>query len=322
MKRVLVVILVMLGFSSVGQSKSFYKAGDTLYYQNNRATYLKTNTRVVIKEANVDNNANSFKVEMYLLDPESKTYVLNSKFITNGLQQLKSNGIFTSYHKNGKKATEGETINGRKSDGLWTYFYKNGEKRSEEKLSEEKFFNDNKVNLVMSFWDDKGNKTVENGNGFSQFVSDEDGYTYKGSYKNGLKNGDWVAFKGKVKVFEEVYKNGKLVKGTSWNDKKESFNYKKVFEKAYYKKQVTGYVRKYVSRKFNSNIRTSSGNINLTFDVTKEGKVENVVIVKGLTQEHNSEVKRIISEMEDWVPAKKRGQKLSTKNSLNLNFNE
>ena len=318
-KIVILVVLAMISFSSIGQTNSYYKVGDTLYYQNNRATYLRTDTFVILKEVNLT-NLNSFMVEKYLLEPNSNKYILNSTFITNGLQELKSNGVFLSYHKNGKKASEGETLNGKKGDGLWKYFYENGKKRSEEKRSKETFFNDNKFNLVMSFWDAKGNKTVENGDGFCEFDSPEDGYTYKGSYKNGFKNENWTAFNGKVKVFEETYKNGKLVKGISWNDKKESFNYKEIYTEAYYKKQDNGYVRKYVSRKFKSSLNRAEGNIIIIFNISKEGNISNVFIVKGLTQEHNSEIKRIISEMEKWVPAKQRGQNFASKYKLNLNF--
>ncbi|ARV07760.1 hypothetical protein BTO04_14125 [Polaribacter sp. SA4-10] len=322
MKKIVVLtVLMLISFLSIGQTNSYYKVGDTLYYQNNRATYLRTDTFVILKEANL-NNLNSFKVEKYVLESNSNKYALDSKFITNGLQELISNGVFTSYHKNGEKSSEGETLNGRKADGLWTYFYENGKKRSEEKRSKETFFNDNKVLLVMSFWDAKGDKTVENGNGFCEFVSPEDGYTHKGRYKNGFKNGSWTAYKGKVKVFEETHKNGRLLKGTSWNDIKESFNYKKVFTEAYYKKQVKAYVRKYVSRKFESSINRAEGNIIITFDISKEGNISNLFIVKGLTQEHNSEVKRIILEMEKWVPAKKRGQSFASKYKLTLNFKE
>ncbi|QNM84158.1 hypothetical protein H9W90_08015 [Polaribacter pectinis] len=319
-KLVSIAILLVVAFSTFSQTNSFYKPGDTLYYLNNRATYLKTNTLVIIKEANVAKNTNTFRVEKHLLDTDSNTYVLDSKFITNGLQQLRSNGVYKSYHKNGNIASEGETINGKKSEGIWTYYYENGKKKSEEKLSNDSFFRDQKINLVMSFWDDKGNQTVKNGNGFAQFLSEKDGLFRKGSFKGGLKNGTWTAFKNKTKVFEETYKKGKLVKGTSWNDKGESFDYKEVYVEAYYKKQNSGSVEKYVDKNFNSNTAGVIGNIYATFTVTKEGNVTNVEVIRGLTQDYNSEVTKVLSEMTGWTPAKKRGQSLESSSSLNLNF--
>ena len=321
-KIVFTAILGIIAYSGFSQSNTFYKVGDTIYYADNKATYIRTNTFIIIKETNVNKNSNTFKVEKYTVSPKSSKFVLNSKFNTIGLQELRSNGVFTSYHENGKKASEGKTNFGKKGNGIWTYWYKNGEKRSEERLSKETFFNDKIVNLTINFWDDKGNQTVKNGNGFSEFVSDEDGLTHKGSYKDGLKNGVWTAFNGANKVYEEIYKKGKLVKGTSWDLKKKSYSYKKVFADAYYKREGNSNVRKYVARKFNSNTAGISGNILVSFTVTVEGNVGNVIINRGISQDYNSEVKRVLSEMSGWTPAKKRGQSYESTYSLNLHFKD
>lgn len=322
MKRfVVTVILMVFAFVGFSQTNSYYKVGDTLYYLNNRATYVKTNTLVIIKDTNVDKNSNVYKVAKFVLEDSKNKYVLDSEFTTNGLQLLKANGDFVSYHKNGNKSSEGKTLNGRKDNGLWTYYYENGKKKSEEKLSTGNFFNDEIENLVINFWDTKGNQTVTDGNGFVQF-EDEDGLILKGSYKGGYKNSIWTAFKGKVKKYEETYKKGSLSKGTSWNDAGESFSYKEVNADAYYKKKENGSVRKYVGKKFNANTAGVSGEIFVTFIVTKEGLVEKVNIIRGLTVDYNTEVERIITEMKGWTPAKKRGEAYNSSYSLNLRFTE
>ncbi|MEE9408647.1 MAG: hypothetical protein V3V28_11305 [Polaribacter sp.] len=316
-KLISLTILMLVAFTTFSQSNSYYKPGDTLYYQNNRATYLKTNVLVIIKETNVDNN--NFNVEKHLFDTEANKFFLDSKFTTNGLQELKSNGVFKSFYKNGKIASEGETVNGKKGTGIWKYYYDNGKNKSEEKKSKKTLANDQKVDLVMSFWDKKGNQTVENGNGFAQFI-DEEGTFVKGSFKDGFKNELWIGYDGKVKKYEENYKKGSLSKGTSWNAAGESFTYKEVNTPAYYKKRDNGSVRKYVGKKFNSNIAGVNGVIFVTFTVTKEGDVSNVNVERGLIQSYNSEVTKILSEMSGWTPAQKRGQSLESNYSLNLNF--
>ncbi|WP_299668108.1 energy transducer TonB [uncultured Polaribacter sp.] len=312
--------LFLVVFSAFGQTNSYYKAGDTLYYQNNRATYLKTNTLIIIKQTNVAKNRNTFNVEKHVLDSISNTYILNARFITNGLQQLKANGTFTSYHKNGNISAVGETVNGKIGNGIWTHYYENGEKKSEEKLSKETFFNDQKVNLVVNFWDKKGIQTVENSNGFIQSISNENGDTIKGNYKDGLKNGLWTAFDGATKVYEETYKKGQIIKGTCWDAEGNAMKYKSVFTKAYYKKPGNGNVEKFIAKKFDASSAGIIGNILITFIVTKEGNIENVAVLKGLTQDYNAEIKRIISEMSNWTPAKKRGKSLQSVYNLNLNF--
>lgn len=318
-KSVSLTTLMLVIFTTFSQANSYYKAGDTLYYQNNRATYLKTNVLVIIKEANVNKNSNSFNVEKHLFDTDADKYFLDSKFTTNGLQELKANGVFKSYYKNGNVASEGETINGKKGAGIWKYFYENGKNKSEEKESQKTFANDLKVNRIMSFWEEKGNQTVENGNGFAQFINDK-GILVKGSFKDGFKNGLWTGFDGKVKKYEETYKKGNLSKGKSWNDKGKSFTYKEVNSPAYYKDRDNGSVRKYVGKKFNSNVAGVNGVMFVTFVVTKEGNVTKVNVERGLTQSYNSEVTKILSGMSGWTPAQKRGQSLESSYSLSLNF--
>ena len=264
-KFVITAVLMVVTFVGFSQKNSYYKVGDTLFYENNRATYSKTNTLVIVKDFKEENN--TYNVEKYLLDDSKNTYVLDSKFTTNGLQLLMANGDYISYHKNGEKASEGQTVNGKKDAGIWTYFYPTGEKKCEEKESSEKYFNDKVKKLIVNFWDEKGRQTVKNGNGFIQY-KDDDGLFVKGSYKKGLKNELWTAFDGKVKKYEETYKKGVLSKGTSWNNEGASFDYKEVFAPAYYKKNDKNSVRKYVDNNFKPKTAGIGGDIYVKFLIT------------------------------------------------------
>lgn len=320
MKSILGILFLFFGnLSMVSQTNSFYKEGDTLFYKNNRATYLKTNTFVIIKKANIPSN-NSYNVDKYVRDTESNTFILTSNFTTIGLQVLKSNGAFKSYHKNGNIATEGATVNGRIGNGIWTYYYENGKKKSEEKLSQETFFSDNQSNLVMSFWDLSGNKTVENGNGSAEFSSNEENLIHKGSYKKGLKNGTWAAFKGDTKVYEETYKKGKMIKGKSWISSGEAFLYKELNTNPYFRKKDNSSVKKYIEKRFKSNSSNINGTIVMNFTVTKEGKLKDFSVERGLAGTYNAEIIKILSEMDNWTPAKKRGQSFDAPFKLQLNF--
>ena len=319
-KNLVIIILLMISFVSFSQS-SYHKAGDTLYYSNNRATPVKTSTLVIIKETNVGKNSNVYKVNKFVLDNSRNEYVLDSKFTTNGLQVLKANGHFESYYENGNKESEGETVNGKKTNGIWTYYYENGKKKSEEKLSSGTYFSDKTENLIISYWDHNGEQTVIDGNGFAEY-RDKEGLIEKGSYKKGLKNGLWTAFDGEIKKYEETYKKGKLTKGKSWNLEGESFSYKEISSPAYYKNKDNNAVRKYVAKRFNSNTSGLAGDIYASFLVTKEGFVGNVNINRGLTPDYNTEVERILTSMSGWTPAKKRGQAYNSSFTLNLHFTE
>jgi hypothetical protein len=322
MKNIINVLFLLLGILSVfSQRNSYYKKGDTLYYKNNRATYSKTDTFIIIlKETNSTNN-NSFLVEKYLLDTQLNTYILASKFTTNGLHQLKTNGLFESYHKNGEIASSGQTVYGRVGSGLWTYYYKNGEKKSEEKLSQSSFFNDVKVNLVINFWDKEGNKTVSNGKGFAKFKLKDSEIFNIGNYKNGLKNGFWTAFIGGRKIYEEKYKKGKLAKGTSWDTKGVAFSYKKLKTNPFFRRKDNATVKKYIDERFDSGAASINGDFIVNFTVTKEGQLEEKKIIRGLAGNYNAKIIGIISTMDRWTPAKKRGQNIDATFTFQLNFN-
>jgi ribosomal protein L35AE/L33A len=321
MKNIIGVLFLLLGTLSVfSQRNSYYKKGDTLYYKNNRATYLKTDTFIVIKGTNSTNN-NSFLVEKHQLDTELNTYILASKFTTNGLHQLKTNGLFESYHKNGKIATSGQTVSGTVGNGIWTYYYKNGEKKSEKKLSQTSFFNNAKVNLMINFWDKEGNQTVKNGKGFAKFKLKHSNIFNQGKYKNGLKHGFWTAFIGQRKIYKEKYNKGKLINGKSWNTQGVAFSYKKLKTNPFFRRRDNATVKKYIETRFDSGAASIIGDFIVNFTVTKEGQLEEKKIIKELASNYNKEIIEIISTMDHWTPAKKRGQNIDATFTFELNFN-
>ncbi|MCG1035614.1 hypothetical protein [Polaribacter sargassicola] len=315
-----IILITITTYNSFAQYNFYYEVGDTLYYKNNKATDVKTNTLVVLKEVDVNEVKDTYKVEKYLYNKFKEEFVLESKFKTLGLQELKSEGTYVSYHDNGQKSSEGETEQGRKRNGLWTYYYKNGKKKIEEEIvSNEQ--NNGTNNFVINFWDDKGRHTVKEGTGFAQFF-DSDSLFVKGSYKDGLKNGLWTAFKDKLKRYEETYKKGKLVKGINWNLNGDASMYKTEKTEAYYKKPNQTSLRKYINKTLNPNIAAARGEVLINFLVTDKGRVEDVNIVKGLTLAYNKEIERVLLEMDGWTPAKKKGVPYSSTYSLSLKFSE
>jgi hypothetical protein len=319
MKKFVITKMFMIT-AFVGFSQTTITVGDTIFYANNRAIERTTSTFVIIKESNVGNNKNAYKVDKYFLDVETNKYLLNSEFITNGLQVLKANGPFVSYYKNGKKASEGIARNGRRGEDLWTFYYRDGMKRSEEKLSTEKNFGSQAEDLTINFWNEKGEQTVKKGNGFVNF-KDKDGLFLKGNFKGGLKNGLWTAFDGKIKKYEETYKKGVLLDGKSWNEKGETFKYEELFSRAFFKnKGSRKVVMKYLDKNFYSDVDNTSGRVSLSCLITKEGLVSDVKIKKGLTDAYNTEIKRVLSGMKGWSPAKKRGQSFDSRYILNLDY--
>lgn len=321
MKRIVIVILfVTTSMSSFSQSNFFHKIGDTIYYQNNRATYFKTDVFAIIK-GKID-DTNHFEVEKYVTDPTTKKPYLESRFLSNDVQTLRGDGSYKLFYRNGKVAIEGNLLNGKRGPGTWVYWHENGQKRMEEGLSKETFFTENRVPLINNFWDEKGNQIASEGKGKCEYKDATDKLIHKGSIKKGLRVGSWSASKDNKVVYEETYKKGKVVKGVSFNEEGKRFQYKKIFEEAYYIKHGVKTVRKYLNDNIKPNISRISGILITTFDISKEGKISNVEVKRGLTSDYNKEVKRIISEMDSWKPARQRGINVASKYTLSLSIIE
>ncbi|SEM28687.1 hypothetical protein SAMN05216436_103104 [bacterium A37T11] len=127
-------------------------------------------------------------------------------------------GPFKAYHNNGKTKWEGAFENNQPT-GLWRYYYPDG--RPFQEIS----FENNKAALV-SYWNNRGNKEVTEGNGKYQFAVkaidfNEYGYTFiqsRGRIKDGVPNGFWnidYLFPGgkKEDAGYEQFKNGIMLDG-------------------------------------------------------------------------------------------------------------
>ena len=318
MKKVLITLIIFIKCAPFFAQNDF-KVGDTIYYQDNRFSYYKTATFVILKKKNVDNNFNYFNVDKYQFDKDLKKPILESNFTSIGLAELRTQGLYTEFFKNGNKSVEGETIEGKRSDGIWTYYYENGQKKSEEKIYKNTILKKVDDPLIMSFWDKKGNQIITDGNGTYEFT-DENNITLKGTLKEGFRNGTWIATRNDKKVYEEKYKNGKLLKGASWDETGKKYSYKKINIPASFKAGGIGTVRNYVVSNFNENIVGVSGSLTVSFNIDKKGVISNIKIIQPLSASYNNEVERIIKTMQGWKPAELRGQPIDFLYTLSLNF--
>lgn len=311
------ILLVSVSFSALSQNNNYYKKGDTLYYSNNRATYLQTSTFVIIK--NVNASENLYEVEKYVYSPKAKKNIKESQFTTLGLQILRANGDYVSYYENGEKASEGKVINGQKSSGIWTSYYDNGQKKSEEKLGEGTFFRDKAKNELVNFWSRDGEQLVEKGSG-QVIYTEKDGLKHEGSYKNGYKSGTWTIYKEGEKVYEEVFKHGRLIEGIAFSTSGEEVAFKQLKTPAFYKKEDDSAIKKYIDKNLDGADYGVYGDVSVSFKVTKVGTIKDIQIIKGLTKEFNAALKEKLTQMKNWTPATKRGVNVDSTYVLSLRF--
>lgn len=74
------------------------------------------------------------------------------------------------------------------------------------------------------------------------------------------------------------------------------------------------------SKKFHTD-SVVHGKLNFLFTITSEGKLEDLIIAKGLSSKIDSEVYRVINTSPNWTPAKQRGKKTDQLFSLLIVIN-
>ena len=62
------------------------------------------------------------------------------------------------------------------------------------------------------------------------------------------------------------------------------------------------------------------GKVILNFIVTKEGKVENIIVMRGIGYGCDEEAVKLMLNSPDWKPGKQRGRLVNTKMAIAINF--
>jgi protein TonB len=66
---------------------------------------------------------------------------------------------------------------------------------------------------------------------------------------------------------------------------------------------------------------SANGRVYVEFIVTKNGNLEDIKILKGLSDELNAEVLRLIKSMPKWIPGKQRGKEINCYIMIPIIFN-
>ncbi len=214
------------------------------------------------------------------------------------------------YYENGTK----------RSSVLYENKIKNGKAFSwyeDGKLKEEGEYNRENSSLVkhykmINYWNEKGENTVNNGNGLVTIKGDY--FEENGNYKNGYRDGKWA---GKTKknsfYYEEIYSDGELISGVSTDEDGAKNEYTKNEVKPEPFKGMADFY-KHISNNFrapNSAYRNKiKGKILIAFIVDKEGKIVEPKIISSLGTDLDNEAIRVLTSYENWKPALHKGRKV------------
>lgn len=229
---------------------------------------------------------NKYLVNDYYLDDtmkQSSVYLDNKMYVQEGL--------FISYHSNGKKMEEGFYKDNSKV-GNWTKWYSNGQ------IQEEYRFDNSKVYYqrlkTINFWDSLGTQLVINGKG-EYLVEEEDPVSYsKGSLEGGLKNGIWIGYDEDGNIaFKEEYTQNHLIEGVSYDSKGKEFKYDKLNESVMmpFHKSVANNIR-YPPTARRIGIQGSVF-IRILFDI--DGEILKARVIRGIGGGCDEEALRIVT---------------------------
>lgn len=327
MKKTALNIILLLTSALTFCQKEDPKIGDTIYYSK-KIKSLKKNADffAVINEITNKEGEIYYSMDGYKINKENISSTLNSKYKTTLLNKRSRTGHFIGYHTNGIKSSEG-IIKGGKKVGKWTNWYKTGQIREERIYYENKPIS-NKIRKdpdILNFWNRQGTQILINGNGFFERT-----YTFKkekrireGVYKNGKKNGTFIGYNGDRKFFEENYKNGKLIKGTSWDKKGKKYSYKKNYIGPKYKKGQES-LAKFIKENYRIPTYAKQNNIDgkilIDSAVNKDGRISDIKIIKSLCEPCDTEAMGLLKTMKNWKPAVSKGKKIKVKYTLPITY--
>ena len=239
-----------------------------------------------------------------------KSGIIQMEGYSKSKDYINYDGEFTWYYDNGNKKKQ-LNYTDTKLEGKGTEWYENGLKKMEGEyiINTESSLSELKIN---QFWNAENTHTVINGNGIYEFT--ENDVYEKGAIKNGFRDGEWVGESYKIKyTFKENYADSKLVSGISIDSNNESHEYTSVFLNPKPEKDMKHFY-KYIGEKFKINNEATKNNIYgkmlFTFVVEKDGRVDEVKVLKGLGYGLDEEAVKLIKKYNKWVPGEIRGIKV------------
>ncbi len=235
------------------------------------------------------------------------------------------NGIFRYYYPNGKLKKKGVYDNSNKI-GLWTYWYSNGQ------IKEQKLFrpgNPDEIistnNVVINYWDSLGNHQVQSGTGPYMSFHDNGMLESEGQLKGSLKVGNWKGYwdDGNLYYTESYNKSGQLIQGESFDKNGNKYSYAEVSELPEHQKGMSGFyaeLGKKVRYPVPARKYGIEGKVFVSFQVLKDGSLDDITVVKGIGGGCDEEAVRVVSRMKPFNPGLVRGQPVSIKMVLPIVF--
>lgn len=223
--------------------------------------------------------------------------------------------FLTSYYENGTVEEKTFYIDGQPL-GPYFKWYENGNRQTEGEYIKDNLASNLKIN---NFWDESGIQKAKDGNGFYE---ENGGKVFlSGNIQNGFKHGIWEGFDESLNItFSENYENGQFTSGVSIDENLTERTYKDIQVRPTPKNGITDFYN-FVAKNFKvPEDETANGKIILTFIIDKTGKIKDIEVIRGISEETDAEAVRVLKLYDKWEIAKSRGIDVDARFSLPINI--
>jgi membrane associated rhomboid family serine protease/antitoxin component YwqK of YwqJK toxin-antitoxin module len=228
-------------------------------------------------------------------------------YYADGLVQMKGvykddkrHGIFLYYSDHHTYTSAGRYQDDR-SVGKWETYHING------RLESEVYYTDGY--FLKNLWDSTGRQVVSDGRGRVTELYPNGIVSLEGEYEDGHRQGYWYGRHTNGEMyFEENYLRGRLVSGRSRSLAGKEFIYD---ETSLFPLPVEGYIKlnSYLAEAANAMNSQFNGQVRISFRVTAEGKVTDLLFEPHPGKEEAEKLTSYILKGPKWNPAREHGQK-------------
>ncbi|BDD03592.1 energy transducer TonB [Aureibacter tunicatorum] len=220
-------------------------------------------------------------------------------------------GYFITYHKNGNQKTKvlyKEDI----KEGIESHWYSN-KQLQKEVLYDDSLSRTQYNQKVVSFYDSLGKQLISEGNG-TMLNYENNVLIDSGMVKDMRKHGKWKGYDidSKLLSYEEKYENGELVRGVSFDDQRNKYSYEQITEEVSIGDKGIKGLYEFISNNLKypgkARRRAIQGSVYIKMIISKEGNVNDIIIINNLNPYLNEETLRVLSLIDRVTPYKLRGQ--------------
>ena len=272
MKFYLLLLIICLSFT--GQSQ------DTLM------TYFDEDWHKIKEKSEASYYRKAYKVG-------KKHWVFEDYYINGGLQmkghytskkEKNRNGYFKFYYEGGQVEYEGKYVDDERH-GKWIFYHENGQISSN-------------VNYLEGKHD-----------GDQIYYYDNGQIKQKGTYENGRRSGKWIYYFESGALYGEIlYSFGEAKKVRYWSEdgieQEEDLEIAVAPEYPGGQDSLTAFIARNFVYPEESRMMGEKGIVYIQFVVTETGNIEDVKVVKSVSERLDAEAIRVIKAMPKWKPGK------------------